>query len=451
MLRVALRVGETDVDPGRIEEAEIVQTVETESDTLSVTLDARGAVIPPSGVRAEAWMDGAYMGGYVVGDLEWVTGEDGHTVRMIATGADLSASGLRTPATRARAGGLTLLALATQIAGDHGYEAVVHPDLAGVVLNHEDQIVESDLAYLVRVSDRYDADCRFSAGFVLLLPRTSETTVKGLPLERTLGAFQRLRIRFADRWDWQAFIARYYDYDLGRPIVVRVGSTRGPAYEVAGVQASRDVALAAARRARTRLSERAWVLSGTTPGDPALIPHVNLTTPGGRRPGGRPPVLAAPGGGASGKRQRRLPDRVPRHRALPPRGPRRARARIQGDVLTGRLHRSEPRLRPPSRTRRPRRGARPGARRGALSPPRHSSVAATALLGSRHSNPSTSRLAAVPGEHAAVYLRAFEDASGSAKRRSRPPESCAATTHIGPLRGRLDDKPSARLQARTAS
>ena len=288
MLRVALRVGETDVDPARIEEAEIVQTVEAESDTLSATLDARGAVIPPSGVRAEAWMDGAYMGGYVVGDLEWVTGEDGHTVRMIATGADLSASGLRTPATRARAGGLTLLALATQIAGDHGYEAVVHPDLAGVVLTHEDQIVESDLAYLVRVSDRYDADCRFSAGFILLLPRTSETTVKGLPLERTLSAFKRLRIRFSARWGWQAFIARYYDYDQGRPIVVRVGSTRGPAYEVAGVQASRDVALAAARRARTRLSERAWVLSGTTPGDPALIPHVNLTLPEAVVPEGAP-------------------------------------------------------------------------------------------------------------------------------------------------------------------
>ena len=283
-----LRIGDTDIDPGRVDAVEITQTIEAQADTLVVEMSADGAVIPPSGVRAEAWLGGAYMGGYVVSDLAWRTGRSGRSVDVIATGADLAASGLRTPATRARPGGLTLAGLVEQIASDHGYDARVHPDLAGLVLQHEDQITESDLAYVVRICDEHDVDVRFSAGFLLALPRTGETTVAGLPLSRTLGNFTNLEIRFSDRWDWGAWVARYYDYDQGRPVLVRIGVPAGPAYEVPGVQGSADYARAAAERARTRLAERAWVLRATTPGDPALIPHVRLELPAAALPEGIP-------------------------------------------------------------------------------------------------------------------------------------------------------------------
>ena len=288
MAALALLVGETDVDPGRIQSVEIVQTVEAETDRLVVSLDAQGAVVPPSGVRAEAWIDGAWMGGYVVDDLVWRITDDGASVDVLATGADLAATGLRTPATRAYPQGLTLAALIEQIAAANGYTPRVHADLAGIRLSHEDQITESDLQFLVRVADRYDADIRFSAGHLLALPRTAAETVSTLPLDGALGEFALLEARFSDRWDWTAVVAKYFDYDQGRPVTVRVGSASGKAYEVPGVQGDAAAAKAAAERARARLAERAWVLRASTLGDPDLIPHVQFEIPAAAVPDGVP-------------------------------------------------------------------------------------------------------------------------------------------------------------------
>ena len=290
MAALALLVGETDVDPGRIKSVEIVQTVEVENDRLTVSMDAGGAVVPPSGVRAEVSIDGAYMGGYVVSDLVWRITEGGASVDVLATGADLAATGLRTPATRAYPQGLTLAALIEQIAADHGYTPSVHTQLAGIRLPHEDQITESDLQFLVRVADRYDVDIRFSGGDLLALPRTGADTVGGIPLDRTLHDYTTLEARFSDRWDFPAVSARYFDYHQGRPVTVRVGSATGSAYEVPGVQGDVAAAKAAAERARTRLAERAWVLHAVTPGDPALIPHVQFGIPAAAVPEGIPLV-----------------------------------------------------------------------------------------------------------------------------------------------------------------
>ena len=287
-MAVALLVGETDVDPGRIKSVEIVQTVEVENDRLVVSLDAQGAVVPPSGVRAEAWIDGVWMGGYVVDDLVWRLTDDGSSVDVLATSADLAVTGLRTPATRARPQGLTLAALVEQIAANHGYTPWVHADLAGIRLSHEDQITESDLQFLVRVADSHDVDVQFSAGYLVALPRTAADTVTALPLDRTLGEFLTLEARFSDRWDWQAVVARYFDYDQGRPVTVRVGSATGDAYEVPEVQGDAATAKAAAERARTRLAERAWVLRASTQGDPGLIPHVQFEIPAATVPDGVP-------------------------------------------------------------------------------------------------------------------------------------------------------------------
>ena len=288
MAALALLVGETDVDPGRIKSVEIVQTVEVENDRLTVSMDAGGAVVPPSGVRAEVSIDGAYMGGYVVSDLVWRITEGGASVDVLATGADLAATGLRTPATRARPHGLTLGTLVEQIAADHGYTPRVHADLAGIRLSHEDQITESDLQFVTRVADRYDADIRFNAGDLLALPRTGTDTVGGIPLDRTLNDYTTLEARFSDRWDFPAVSARYFDYHQGRPVTVRLGSATGDAYEVAGVQGDEATARATAEKTRTRLAERAWVLRAVTPGDPALIPHVQFGIPAAAVPEGIP-------------------------------------------------------------------------------------------------------------------------------------------------------------------
>lgn len=287
-MRLALRIGETDIVPARIRRVEVAQTVDAETDTLTATVGADGSPLPSSGVRAEAWFDGSYMGGYVVSDLLWRSGPQGTEIEVIATGADLVASGLRTPATRAWADGLTFAALFEQIARSHGYEPRVHADLAGRVLSHEDQIAESDLVFLERVCDRYDVDLRFSAGFALAVPRSAGATAGGLSLDRTLGAWEALEIRLADRWDFAAVEARYYDYEQGRPVVVRVGSSTGDAYQVRGVLDDADHARSVAERERIRLAERAWRLSATTPGDPALIPHTTLDLPSGAVPEGAP-------------------------------------------------------------------------------------------------------------------------------------------------------------------
>ena len=288
-MRVQLSIGETDVDPSRVDELEVVQTVDAESDRLGAVIGADGiAEIPPSGVRVEAWVNRAYLGGFVLSELGYRTGRRGASIQVLAAGADLAAVGLRTPATRARPDGLTLAALIAQIASAHNYEPRIHPDVHGIRLSHEDQITESDLQFVTRIADEHDVDLRFQAGFAVALPRTSVSTVAGLPLGRTIGDFTDLDVRISDRWDFQAVVARYYDYDQGRPVTVRLGNPTGPAYEVPGVQSDAGHAEAAAQRERTRLTERAWTLVGETPGDPGLIPHVELDVPRAALPAGAP-------------------------------------------------------------------------------------------------------------------------------------------------------------------
>ena len=276
-LDIQLRIQNEPIPIGRVTALDVAMTMDAEMDRLDATIAAVGAPVPPSGRGVEAWVGGAYLGAYAVASVDLALPED--AIQLTATGADLRGTGLRTPATRAWADGLTLAGLAEQIAASHGYEAVIHSSFRGLTLPHLDQITESDLQFLSRVADRYDADIRYAGPALLMLPRYAVETAGSLPLHVELATWTNLNIQIRDRSHWSAATARYFDFDAGAPVTVRYGAAEGAAWEVLGVQGDAATARAAAQRAYSRLLERSWTLTATVPGDPNLIPHCRLTIP----------------------------------------------------------------------------------------------------------------------------------------------------------------------------
>ena len=55
---------------------------------------------------------------------------------------------------------MTFGALVATIAGEHGLKAAVSSDLAKNQVGHNDQVNESDIAFLTRIAYRYDATAK---------------------------------------------------------------------------------------------------------------------------------------------------------------------------------------------------------------------------------------------------------------------------------------------------
>lgn len=57
---------------------------------------------------------------------------------------------------------LTIKALVTQIANEHGYDPIIGADIADISLSHINQVKESDLNLLTRIAEDYDATFKIS-------------------------------------------------------------------------------------------------------------------------------------------------------------------------------------------------------------------------------------------------------------------------------------------------
>jgi phage protein D len=76
----------------------------------------------------------------------------------------------------------TLGAIVEKIAGEHGMTGKVAPALAGIEIDHLDQVYESDMAILTRLADQYGAVTKPAGGFLLFLSRGAGVGTDGKPL-----------------------------------------------------------------------------------------------------------------------------------------------------------------------------------------------------------------------------------------------------------------------------
>lgn len=121
------------------------------------------------------------------------------------------------------------------IAGEHGVEAVVAPDLAAITLPHLDQTDESDLNLLTRLARRHAAIFKPTHG-KLVFVRGNGVTASGAEMGGvtiTRGPGMRYTARLLSRTTFKQAKAKYHDNKTGKTEEVEVSPEMADAIEEA--------------------------------------------------------------------------------------------------------------------------------------------------------------------------------------------------------------------------
>ena len=210
----------TEIVRDRFVRAEVIDVVDEEADSFELELDDRppGIVVPPTGAELSvelgfAGQGTAPMGSYVVSEI----GQQGPpaTLTIRAQSADLLGE-LKAPRTRSWSD-YTIGDVVGTIAGRHGLEPRVDPELRGLALPHIDQIDESDISLLRRLASyQLDVVAKVAAGRLVFLRRqvlANELARAATRIERADAV--EYRVLRADRAMYAAVAARWREFDVG--------------------------------------------------------------------------------------------------------------------------------------------------------------------------------------------------------------------------------------------
>lgn len=110
--------------------------------------------------------------------------------------------------------GVMLRNVLNALAGEHGLQARIAPELASIAIPHLDQAGESDVHLLTRLGQRFDAVATVKAGSLLFLPIGSGQTAGGIALptaEITRASGDQHRYTAADREAYSGVRAYWSD------------------------------------------------------------------------------------------------------------------------------------------------------------------------------------------------------------------------------------------------
>jgi len=214
---------------GRLQKLSLTDSRGDEADQLDLTLtDHDGQLeIPRKGVELElaiGWVAEGLVdrGLYVVDEVEHSGTPDQLTVR--ARSADLTGD---LAAKRSHSWhGQSIDAIVTTIAKRHGLQPRVGDALAPTAIAHIDQTEESDISFLTRLGERYDAIATVKAGRLLFIRAGEGETASGAPIEPvtlTRGDGDSHRYRERDRDSHTGVRAHWNDLSYARKRAVIVG------------------------------------------------------------------------------------------------------------------------------------------------------------------------------------------------------------------------------------
>lgn len=216
---------------GRLKSLTITDRRGTTTDELTMTLEDHDSrlAIPPRGKMltvALGWEDEPLVdrGSFIVDEVEHSGAPDMLTIR--ARSADLRKEN---PAKRCESyHEQTLQEIVGIAAGRLGLDPRIAPALSGIFIEHIDQTDESDLHFLHRLAERYDALCMAKNGNLLFMPMNGGVTAGGtaiplLTLKRGVGDTHRYVI--ADREEFTGVLAYWSDLDDAERKEVLVGSS----------------------------------------------------------------------------------------------------------------------------------------------------------------------------------------------------------------------------------
>lgn len=241
-----------------------------ESDQLTIEFeDSEDIVLPEDGGQislhlgygAELWKVGDYI-------LDEVSGELGKSITIVAKGFDTS-SNLKTRKSKIYEQG-TIGLVIQEIAKEHGLDARIQPDIFQIPLEHPlSQENESDLNFLVRLSNDFDFSLKLVADRLAVVKRKSEKTASGglLPLveiaRRDIIGHPRYRRTGRDLYG--SVIAFYQDLTTGERKRIRTGISE-PSFVINETFPSEAQALEAAKAKRKEYGYKNFDFSVTVDG-----------------------------------------------------------------------------------------------------------------------------------------------------------------------------------------
>lgn len=248
--------------------------------------------IPAPGAELELSMgDEAalqYVGVFVTDEVE-VSGWPGQLcIRARAAPFAVSRSGLsplHTQKSRTWAAGTRLADVVQAVAAEHGMQAAVAKGLGATVLAKQTQLDESDLGFLVRLAQYYDAIVKPVAGRLVLAPAGQSKSVSGQqlpPVHLHAGDVSRYRVSWVTREDGGSIIAGWHDVQAGQHRELTVGEGE-PVTRLRAQYASEDMARAAAQAEHGRRARRKARLSLGLPGRPDVVAEGCLVLSGFRQ------------------------------------------------------------------------------------------------------------------------------------------------------------------------
>lgn len=250
-----------------------------EADQLDLTLvDHDGRLdLPPRGAElhlAMGWRGQPLVdrGTYIVDEVEHSGAPDVLTIRARSADMRQGLPGKRTQSWDS----ITLGDIIATIAGRHDLEAKVGQNLQGIYLEHIDQTEESDLHFLTRLAERFDAMATIKAGNLLFIPEGTGMTAGGIeipPIRLTRQAGDRHRYSATDRDAYTGVVAQWHDPAAAEPREVVTGSDDEPK-RLRPTYATEADALAAAQSEWQRLQRGEATFSlDLAEGRPELYPE----------------------------------------------------------------------------------------------------------------------------------------------------------------------------------
>jgi len=270
-----------------------------ESDSLDIKITdhdpSAPILLPPRGAELRLWIgydDAATeMGLFVVDKVEMSGPPDHITIKAKASiqavsgsGAGSTRSTLTTQKTRSWPAGLTLGEMVYKMAAEHGLDPAVADSLAFTELPHVDQVNESDISLLTRLSRGYGAIVKPAGGKLVVAERGASKTVSGQSLPTVAIARQdvsKWRVQLDERVSAGKVIAVWRDLEGGVDREVSVGDG-DQVRRLRHAYGSEAEANKAARAEYEGANRGESSLSLTMPGDPRLIAEARVSLSGFR-------------------------------------------------------------------------------------------------------------------------------------------------------------------------
>ncbi|WP_334061769.1 phage late control D family protein [Limimaricola cinnabarinus] len=267
----------------RLVDLSLVDAAGVESDRLRVRLSDTELFArlqePAVGAEIKLWLGyGAsvrYMGLFIADRVEIGGPPDAMTISALASPTGSTSGGksaLTEQRSRSWPEGTTLGSLVSKIASEHGMKPAVSKSLASVPLPHLDQVDESDINLLSRVSRDLDALVKPGDGQIVVAKRGESLSVAGRPMP-VVPLFPR------DVSSWRAgrelervgsVVASWGDRDAGSAVECKAG-TGEPVRRLRHRYPSKAAAQAAADAEYRRVARSIRSLEVELPGDADLV------------------------------------------------------------------------------------------------------------------------------------------------------------------------------------